>query len=76
MTKRGTISGVIEAKCKNCKCRYVWHIDNHPFVGSEIIGTCSDCLNRKDHDCYDEFQGETGEFIGRKKFGDKNDINK
>ena len=64
----GSISGCIEAKCTKCKCRFVWHMDNQPFVGSKIIGICSNCLNEKDHDCVDEFQGEYGEVIGRKEF--------
>ena len=64
----GTISGCIQAKCTECKCRLVWHMDNKPVIGSEIIGRCSDCLEEKDHDCVDEFQGEHGEVIGRKVF--------
>lgn len=61
-------SGVIPAICKECGSRMVWHMENQPFVGGEIIGTCSDCLNRINHDIIDEFQGYNGEVTGRKIF--------
>jgi len=50
----GEISGVIYAKCKKCKCVYQWHMNNMPFVDSEIIGTCSKCINNEKHECYNE----------------------
>lgn len=64
---KGSISGVVEAKCTKCKCRSVWHMDNQPFVGSEIIGVCSDCLENKEHKCFDEYLGEHGEYVGSSK---------
>ena len=65
------ISGFLEVRCKECKCRFGWHIsDSWPFVDSEIVGTCSHCLYRESHDCVDELQDENGVFavVGRKEF--------
>ena len=75
--KKMPISGWLEAKCKNCKCRFNWFInDSWPFVDSEIIGTCTNCIEEKDHDCIDELTLDAdGDrmIIGRKEFkkGDK-----
>jgi len=62
------ISGCIPATCKICGSRYVWHMDNFPFTDAEIIGTCSECFEKTDHDIIDEYQGDYGEVIGRKTF--------
>jgi len=65
------ISGQVVARCKVCNCRFVWSLDNLPFIDSEIIGTCSKCLNKESHDCYDEFMvDENGGFmkVGSIKF--------
>lgn len=50
------IGGSLEAKCKECKCCFIWNMDDFPFVNSMIIGTCDKCLNKINHNCYDEFQ--------------------
>jgi len=65
------ISGWLEAKCKECKCRFSWYIDsNWPFVDSEIIGTCDKCLNKLSHDCIDELtiNNNVPINVGRKEF--------
>lgn len=64
----GTISGCISATCKECGNKYIWHMNNFPFVDAEIIGTCDDCFEKVDHDVVDEFQGVNGKVIGRKTF--------
>ena len=42
------------ARCKECNCVFIWTIDNAPFIDSEIVGTCSSCLNHEKHVCVDE----------------------
>lgn len=65
-----TISGSVEATCKECQCRFGWHLDSFPFVDAKIIGTCDECFDKKSHDCVDEFQIEDGHYaiVGRKEF--------
>ena len=55
MINMGTISGSIEAKCKICGSRFVWHMGNFPFTDAEIIGTCDECFDKKDHEVIDEY---------------------
>lgn len=65
------MSGQVEARCKECNCRFVWSLDNFPFPDSMIIGTCDKCFDKITHDCYDEFQDEpNGSYAcaGRKVF--------
>ena len=50
----GSISGSVLVKCKVCGSIFYWSMDNWPFVDTEIIGTCDDCLNEKNHDIIDE----------------------
>lgn len=51
-----SISGTLEAKCKKCKCVFVWHMDTFPFVDAEIVGTCDKCFRKEKHKCYNEFE--------------------
>lgn len=48
------ISGSVLAKCKVCGSIFVWNMEDWPFVDTEIIGTCDDCFDKKDHDIMDE----------------------
>ena len=67
----GSISGSVEAKCKECKCRFSWHLDNFPFIDAEIIGTCDKCFEKIDHDCVDELtldENDMFSIVGRKEF--------
>jgi len=48
-----SLSG-INAKCRECSCVFLWHLENAPFVDSEIVGTCSKCLQGEKHTCVDE----------------------
>ncbi len=48
------MSGSVEARCKVCGTTYNWHINLFPFMDAEIVGTCDDCFERKDHDIYNE----------------------
>lgn len=67
----GSISGQVQARCKECNCRFLHSIDNWIFIDEEAIGTCDNCFNKKSHTCIDEFQGdENGCYaeVGRKEF--------
>jgi len=48
------MSGCLEARCKVCSRVFNWHLNNFPFVDSEIIGTCNKCIEKKDHEIYHE----------------------
>ena len=64
------ISGSTQAKCKQCNCRILWHVDSMPSMDAEFIFTCENCLYKKDHDCVDEFTEVNGTYaiVGRKIF--------
>jgi hypothetical protein len=47
----------VPASCKKCGCVFEWHLNNAPFVDSEIVGTCSKCVEKIAHKCIDEFAG-------------------
>mgnify|MGYP001582442424 FL=1 len=69
-----SISGTIEAHCKECKCRFTCNIDNWIFIDEEVIGTCDNCFNKISHDCTDELsldENECFEVVGRKEFTDE-----
>lgn len=69
--KVGMISGWLIARCKICGTKYNWFIDEAwPFVNSEFVGTCSDCINEIDHDIIDETYDPI-KVIGRKVFPKK-----
>lgn len=52
----GKISGWVEAKCAKCACRFSWYLnEDRPFVDAIFIGTCDNCLWKKDHECVDEY---------------------
>lgn len=75
MDSKGTISGWCIARCRKCKCRFE-HYHNYPFffVDQEVVGTCDDCINERDHDCYDELTENVNGgflFMGRKTFKKK-----
>ena len=53
----GKYKGAISARCLHCDCKFIWHMEEKPFLCCEIVGTCDHCLNRRNHNCYDEFQG-------------------
>lgn len=75
----GNISGSVVAKCKECNCVISWHIDSMPFVDSEITGTCSKCINKESHNCYDEFdltENNIFKKVGRKEFNSPLPTNK
>jgi len=43
------VSGWFTAKCKSCGKEMDWYIDfSMPFVDSEIIGTCDDCIKKSE----------------------------
>lgn len=69
------ITGGLETKCKECNCRFSWYIDTPlPFIDSEIIGTCDQCLTKKTHNCFDEYMiNQDGQPIkvGKKEFHKK-----
>ena len=70
----GSISGSVEAKCKECKCRFTQHLDNWLFIDEEVTGTCDNCFNKISHDCVDELtldSNECFEVVGRKEFTDE-----
>ena len=67
----GSISGCVQARCKECKCRFWQHVDNWIFTDMEIVGTCDNCMNRISHSCTDEYQCDEHDrpiAIGRKEF--------
>ncbi len=49
-----TINMVTKAKCKKCKCIFIWPLDDVPFVDTEAIGTCDRCINNENHKCVNE----------------------
>ena len=65
----GKYKGVVSARCLNCDCKSAWHMEEKPFLCCEIVGTCDHCLNKRNHNCKDEFQEP--EFIKRKIFKKK-----
>ena len=71
----GEISGTVEAECTKCQCRFSWHIESMPFVGSKFVGICDKCLNKESHDCVNEFEEEDGSYKikGRKEFNEQRD---
>lgn len=48
------ISGSLDARCKVCSCVFSWSMDNQPFIDAEVVGTCGDCFDQKDHEIYHE----------------------
>ena len=48
----------ITAMCKECKCKYLVNMENIPFIDTVVVGTCFNCLNDKEHCCYDELKEE------------------
>lgn len=67
LMKMGNISGFCLAKCKECSCVLYWYVNSMPFVDSQFIGTCSNCVQEKDHDCVNE-QYDPIKILGRKVF--------
>ena len=70
----GSISGQVEAKCKECKCRFTQSIDNWIFIDEEVIGTCDNCFSKISHKCIDELiLNENNQFYvtGSKEFTDE-----
>lgn len=61
----GKYKGTISARCLHCDCKSAFNMEEKPFLYCEIVGTCDHCMNRRTHNCYDEFQGRK---IGRKIF--------
>ena len=49
-----SISGSLEAKCKVCGTVFSWSMNNFPFIDAEIVGTCSECFEKKNHNVYHE----------------------
>jgi len=67
------LSGSFVAKCKECNCEFIWTIDSAPFVDTELVGTCSKCINKESHDCYSEIlldENEQFTKVGYKDFGE------
>ena len=65
------MSQFIEAKCKECQCRFVTHIDHALLYNASIIGVCENCSDMKSHDCIDEFQEDENHCylkVGRREF--------
>lgn len=50
-----TISGDVPAKCRSCGSIFEWSLDNWPGLDVEIIFTCDDCRDNKEHDCINEY---------------------
>jgi hypothetical protein len=68
------ISGICQAKCKRCKCRFTYYCNDWLFIDQEIIGTCDKCFNGESHICHDEFElDENHQFVktGEKVFTDE-----
>ena len=66
-----SISGGLEAKCKVCGCVFNWSMGNFPFIDAEIVGTCDDCFNKKNHDIFHENivnENDCPEVVGRIMF--------
>jgi len=47
-------SGSLEARCKVCGCVFSWSMGNLPFIDAEIVGTCSECFDKIDHNVFHE----------------------
>jgi hypothetical protein len=65
-----TISGVVPAKCRECNCKIIWHVDSMPSADAEFLFTCNKCLNKENHDCFDELMEIDGYsvIVGKKEF--------
>ena len=61
-----SIGGHVEAKCKECSCRFIHTIDNWIFIDEEVTGTCDKCFEKESHQCVDELQDFT--IVGEKIF--------
>ncbi len=42
------------ARCKECKCIFLWNLKNAPGVDAEILFTFEKCIQKEKHECIDE----------------------
>ena len=65
------ISGIVAARCNECKCVFTQNLDNWIFIDSEVIGTCDSCFHKDSHSCIDVLQIDENEqpiIVGKKVF--------